>query len=301
MQRRRFAKMAAWLGAGVVASARVSAAQPAGAASDTAPAAQNPATEPTKESADAHHRQAIRKYDSLTGGDKLVIGMLVYPGMFLQDLIGPLTVFEALMNKDIHLLWKNTDPVGNEESQPKALVPITPTTAFKDCPPRLDVLFVPGGVPGTLTMMEDPEVLAFLAQQGASARYVTSVCTGSLILGAAGLLKGYRATSYWATRDLLKELGAIPSKGRVVVDRNRITGGGVTAGIDFGLKLVSLLRSPAYAKTVQLYLEYDPAPPYNAGSPDKAPRLAVEFLTEMYAGMVDATRAIARRARSRWA
>lgn len=281
MQRRQFAQMAAWLGAGAAASTRVLAA------------------EPTKESADAHHRQAIQKYDRLTGGDKLVIGMLVYPGMFLQDLIGPLTVFEALMNKDIHLLWKNTDPVGNEPGQPKALVPITPTTAFKDCPPKLDVLFVPGGVPGTLTMMEDPEVLAFLAQQGATARYVTSVCTGSLILGAAGLLKGYRAASYWATRDVLRDLGAIPSRQRVVTDRNRITGGGVTAGIDFGLTLVAQLRSPAYAKTVQLYLEYDPAPPYNAGSPDKAPRLAVEFLTEMYAGMVDATRVIARRAMAR--
>jgi cyclohexyl-isocyanide hydratase len=281
MQRRQFAQIAAWLSAGAAASTRVLAA------------------EPTKESADAHHRQAIQKYDSLTGGDKLVIGMLVYPGMFLQDLIGPLTVFEALMNKDIHLLWKNTDPVGNEPGQPKALVPITPTTAFKDCPPKLDVLFVPGGVPGTLTMMEDPEVLAFLAQQGATARYVTSVCTGSLILGAAGLLKGYRAASYWATRDVLRDLGAIPSRQRVVTDRNRITGGGVTAGIDFGLTLVAQLRSPAYAKTVQLYLEYDPAPPYNAGSPDKAPKLAVEFLTEMYAGMVDATRVIARRAMAR--
>ena len=281
MQRRQFAQIAAWLSAGAAASTRVLAA------------------EPTKESADAHHRQAIQKYDSLTGGDKLVIGMLVYPGMFLQDLIGPLTVFEALMNKDIHLLWKNTDPVGNEPGQPKALVPITPTTAFKDCPPKLDVLFVPGGVPGTLTMMEDPEVLAFLAQQGATARYVTSVCTGSLILGAAGLLKGYRAASYWATRDVLRDLGAIPSRQRVVTDRNRITGGGVTAGIDFGLTLVAHLRSPAYAKTVQLYLEYDPAPPYNAGSPDKAPKLAVEFLTEMYAGMVDATRAIAKRAMAR--
>ncbi len=226
----------------------------------------------------------------------MVIGMLVYPGMFLQDLVGPLTVFESMMNKEIHLLWKDTEPVGNEEGQPKALIPVKPTTRFQDCPERLDVLFVPGGVPGTLTMMEDPEVLAFLAKYGSTARYVTSVCTGSLILGAAGLLKGYRATSYWATVNLLKELGATPSRRRVVVDRNRITGGGVTAGIDFGLHLVALLRSPAYAKAVQLYLEYDPAPPFNAGNPKTAPKLAVDFLTEMYAGMVDATRAIAQRA-----
>jgi cyclohexyl-isocyanide hydratase len=186
-----------------------------------------------------------------------VIGMLVYPSMFLQDLVGPLTVFESLKNREIHLLWKNTEPVGNEPGQPGPLIPVKPTTAFKDCPAKLDVLFVPGGVPGTLTVMEDPEVLAFLADQGSRARYVTSVCTGSLILGAAGLLRGYRAASYWATRDVLRDLGATPSRQRVVIDRNRVTGGGVTAGIDFGLTLIAKLRSPAYAKAVQLYLEYD--------------------------------------------
>lgn len=262
-------------------------------------AGQEASAEPTKASADTHHQHAIKKYESLTGGDKLVIGMLVYPSMFLQDLIGPLTVFESLMNKEIHLLWKTTEPVGNEEGQPKALVPVTPTTAFKDCPVRLDVLFVPGGVPGTLTVMEDPEVLAFLADQGSRARYVTSVCTGSLILGAAGLLKGYRAASYWATREVLRDLGAKPSRQRVVMDRNRITGGGVTAGIDFGLTLIAKLRSPAYAKAVQLYLEYDPQPPFNAGAPDKAPRIAREFLTDMYAELVRAAHATARRAMAR--
>lgn len=286
MQRRLFTQSIAWLGA--LASSSAGRAQSA-----------SPTAEPTKESADAHHLETLRKYESFTGGDKVVIGMLVYPGMFLQDLVGPLTVFESMMNKEIHLLWKSTEQVGNEEGQPKALIPVKPTTSFKDCPERLDVLFVPGGVPGTLTMMEDAEVLAFLAKQGATARFVTSVCTGSLILGAAGLLKGYRATSYWATIDLLKELGATPSRRRVVIDRNRITGGGVTAGIDFGLHLVALLRSPAYAKAVQLYLEYDPSPPFNAGSPKTAPKLAVDFLTEMYAGMVNTTRTIAKRAWTR--
>jgi cyclohexyl-isocyanide hydratase len=256
-------------------------------------------SEATKASADAHHLAMIQKYEQLTGGDKLVIGMLVYPSMFLQDLVGPLTVFESLMNKEIHLLWKDTDPVGNEAGQPKAMIAVTPTTAFKDCPRQLDVLFVPGGVPGTLTMMEDPEVLAFLADQGARARYVTSVCTGSLILGAAGLLKGYRAASYWATRDVLRDLGATPSRQRVVEDRNRITGGGVTAGIDFGLTLIARLRSPAYAKAVQLYLEYDPQPPFNAGSPEKAPRIAREFLTDMFAELTRAAHATAKRAMAR--
>lgn len=197
--------------------------------------AQAPRSEPSKANADKHHEEAMVRYAALTGGDKVTIGMLVYPGMFLQDLVGPLTVFEALMNKDIHLLWKNLAPIGNEEGSPPALIPVKPTTTFDQCPDRLDVLFVPGGVPGTFTMMEDPEVLAFLKRAGSNARFVTSVCTGSLVLGAAGLLRGYKATSYWDTRDILKELGAIPTKSRIVVDRNRITGGGVTAGIDFGI------------------------------------------------------------------
>ena len=148
-------------------------------------------------------------------------------------------------------------------------------------------------------MMEDQDVLAFLADKGKTARFVTSVCTGSLILGAAGLLDGYKATSHWVTRDVLKELGAVPTKGRVVVDRNRITGGGVTAGIDFGLQIAALLRSPDYARAIQLYLEYDPAPPYQAGSPEKAPRVVRQFLDDMFAGMRAKAFQLARNARAR--
>lgn len=240
-----------------------------------------------EESADQQHLDAMNKYAELTGGPKIIIGMLVYPGMFLLDMAGPLAVFESLMNREIHLLWKNLGPVGGENPEHKTLIPVTPTTAFSDCPEHLDVLFVPGGVPGTLTMMEDPEVLRFLADKGKNARFITSVCTGSLILGAAGLLDGYKATSHWITLDVLKELGAIPTKGRVVVDRNRITGGGVTAGMDFGLKIAALLRNETYAKAVQLYLEYDPAPPFDSGSPEKAPAVVNQFLNEMFAGVKD--------------
>jgi cyclohexyl-isocyanide hydratase len=149
-------------------------------------------------------------------------------------------------------------------------------------------------------MMEDAEVLQFLAEKGKTARYVTSVCTGSLILGAAGLLNGYKATSYWNTRDVLKELGAIPTKGRVVVDRNRITGGGVTAGIDFGLKVAALLTNETYAKAIQLYLEYDPAPPFNSGSPEKAPRVVRLFLLDMFSGMRATALETAKRAKQKW-
>lgn len=277
MNRRYFSRLLSWpsalLGASAVGVSTASTKQPSAV------------TAPSKQAADEHHLAEMARYAPLLGGPKVTIGMLVYPGMFLQDLVGPLTVFQSLMHKEIHLLWKNLEPVGNESPGPEALIPVKPTTTFDQCPEHLDVLFVPGGIPGTFTMMEDPEVLNFLKKKGQTAKYVTSVCTGSLILGAAGLLKGYKATSYWDTRDVLKELGAIPTKGRVVTDRNRITGGGVTAGIDFGLKLVSLLTSRVYAEAVQLYLEYDPQPPFNAGSPEKAQPLARQFLKDMFAGM----------------
>jgi len=255
--------------------------------------------EATIDYADQQHQQAMQQYSELLGGPKVTIGMLVYPGMFLQDLVGPLAVFEALMNREIHLLWKDLNPVKQDTPGHPTLIPVTPTTTFEQCPEHLDVLFVPGGVPGTFSMMEDETVLKFLAEKGKTARYVTSVCTGSLILGASGLLDGYRATSYWSTCDVLKELGAIPTKGRIVIDRNRITGGGVTAGIDFGLKIAALLTSEIYAQAIQLYLEYDPQPPFDAGSPEKAPPLAVRFLNDMFAGMVQTATVTARRAKAR--
>jgi cyclohexyl-isocyanide hydratase len=237
------------------------------------------------DAAELHHLEMVGKYGQLTGGKTVKIGMVVYPGMFLLDLIGPLAVFEAMMNREIHLIWKNLEPVNNTKSDYSAFIPIPPTTTFDNCPEDLDVLFVPGGVPGTLAMMEDPDLIHYLKTKGSKAKFITSVCTGSLILAAAGLLKGYKATSYWATTEHLKYFGAIPTKGRVVIDRNRITGGGVTAGIDFGLRIVGLLRSPDYARAVQLYLEYDPSPPFNAGSPEKAPPIVRQFLEDMFAGL----------------
>lgn len=294
MNRREFTRLAglstaaALLGRGAVASA-----------SPSNPPAEKAAATATKETADQQHMEAMARYASLVGGDKVTIGMLVYPGMFLQDLVGPLAMFEAMLNREIHLVWKNREPVGHEKPEHRALVPVTPTTTFAECPRELDVLFVPGGVPGTLTMMEDPEVLAFLVDRGSRARFVTSVCTGSLVLGAAGLLKGYKATSHWLTRDVLAEFGAIPTAGRIVVDRNRVTGGGVTAGLDFGLELVAQLRSKDYAEAVQLYLEYDPHPPFDSGTPEKASPLVNQFLGEMFAGLKDAAAATARRAQGR--
>jgi cyclohexyl-isocyanide hydratase len=196
--------------------------------------------------------------------EPLQIGLLVFPKLTQLDLTGPLQVFSSVPGAKIHLIWKLIEPVPSD-----AVLTLTPTTTFADCP-QLDVICVPGGA-GTDDMVNDEEMLDFLRRQSVNARYVTSVCTGALVLGAAGLLKGYRAVTHWAAMDYLAPYGAIPTKTRVCVDRNRITGGGVTAGIDFALTLVSHLVDRQTAEMIQLRLEYNPAPPFNAGSPDTAP------------------------------
>ncbi|HXU71063.1 MAG TPA: DJ-1/PfpI family protein [Polyangia bacterium] len=209
------------------------------------------------------------------------IGMLLYPGLTQLDLTGPFEVLHRVPGAEVHLLWKTTDPVRADSG-----LTITPTRMLAGCPP-LDVLFVPGGA-GQLALMSDGEVLGFVAHQGASARWVTSVCTGALLLGAAGLLDGYEATTHWAFMDLLPLFGARPVARRVVVDRNRVTGGGVTAGIDFGLTLAAALADEATAQAIQLGLEYDPAPPFRAGHPDVADAAIVDAVRARLAGLRDA-------------
>jgi cyclohexyl-isocyanide hydratase len=165
---------------------------------------------------------------------------------------------------------------------------ILPTTTFNDCPP-LDVLCVPGGAMGQVEMMRDTEVLEFLQRQGKTAKFVTSVCTGSLVLAAAGLLQGYRAACHWAFRDQLALLGIEVGTERVVVDQNRITGGGVTAGIDFGLVVAGKLCGEETAKMIQLLLEYNPAPPFNAGSPENAGEALVEQVKQFGESLIEAS------------
>jgi cyclohexyl-isocyanide hydratase len=223
--------------------------------------AQEKATHPVATEADVQHSMTSARKDA----PHRQIAMLLYPGAYPLDLIGPYTFLAGLMNADIQLVWKTLDPVAMAQK-----ISLKPTVTFTQCPKDLDVIFVPGGVPGTIAMMEDIEVLDFLADRGSRARYVTSVCTGSLILGAAGLLRGYRATSHWNTRDILPLLGAIPVKQRIVEDRNRITGGGVTSGMDFGLLLASRMSDKTYAEMLQLINEYDPHPPFHAGTPAQA-------------------------------
>jgi cyclohexyl-isocyanide hydratase len=193
----------------------------------------------------------------------LHIGLLVFPKVTQLDLTGPLQVFSNLPGATVHLIWKRIEPLPSD-----SVLTLLPTTTFADCP-QLDVICVPGGR-GTGDLVNDSETLEFLRSQAAGARYVTSVCTGALVLGAAGLLQGYRAATHWSAMDYLSLFGATPVKTRVCVDRNRITGGGVTAGIDFALTLVSLLADQQAAEAIQLGMEYNPAPPFDAGSPDTA-------------------------------
>jgi cyclohexyl-isocyanide hydratase len=211
---------------------------------------------------------------------------VIHHNMILIDLLGPLTFFN-IMRADVHLVAKSPESVLTD-----VRLPVTPTNTFRDAPMDADVLCLPGGLDGTTALIQDAESLEFLAQCGARAKYVTSVCTGALALGAAGLLKGYRATTHWTVRDILPLFGAIPSDERVVEDRNRITGGGVTAGIDFGLLIASRLQGDEAAQTYQLVLEYDPHPGFQSGNPHTAEPTIVEKVRSMRAPAVARARAV---------
>lgn len=205
------------------------------------------------------------------------IALLVYPGMTMLDLIGPHTCFTAL-GMNLHLVWKRREPITSESG-----ITILPTASFAECPRQLEILFVPGSTADTAAVIRDPEAIAFLRSRGARAKLVTSVCTGSLILGAAGLLRGYKATSHWITRDMLSVVEAEPVDARYVEDRNRITGAGVTSGIDFGLRIVDQLAGRAIAESTQLLMEYAPDPPFNAGRPETAPPAQVAAMLALFA------------------
>jgi cyclohexyl-isocyanide hydratase len=192
------------------------------------------------------------------------IGLLLFPRLTQLDLTGPFEVFAKLPDASVHLVWKTHEPVTAETG-----LRMLPDTTLAECPP-LDVLCVPGG-PGVSAMMEDAEVIAFLREQARGARFVASVCTGALVLGAAGLLHGKHATTHWASHDLLSAFGAIPTKGRVVRDGNLTTCGGVTAGIDFALTVAAEIAGPVVAQAIQLQIEYAPEPPFDAGSHETAP------------------------------
>jgi cyclohexyl-isocyanide hydratase len=213
---------------------------------------------------------------------QLQIGFLIYPGVIQLDVMGAYQVLAFAPTTQMHLIWKTLTPIPSNEG-----LMLIPTVTFADCPP-LDVICVPGGGLGQVEVMKDPEILNFLKQKGAAAQYVTSVCTGSMILAAAGLLQGYTATCHWAFREQLAMLGVEVIPKRVVIDRNRVTGAGVTSGIDFGLALVGLLCGEDIAKMAQLMMEYNPEPPFNAGTPETAGGSVVQQLMQFGKPLVDA-------------
>jgi len=217
------------------------------------------------------------------------IAMVLYPGMTALDLVGPQALLAGLAPGQLHLVAESAGPVASDTG-----LALVATGSFEACPSDLDVLFVPGG-DGTPAQMRNDALLAFLRDRAARATLVTSVCTGSLILGAAGLLRGYRATSHWCVRDaVLPLLGAEPVAERVVFDRNRVTAAGISAGLDLGLALAARLRDPDYARTAQLVAEYAPEPPFRAGTPAEAGpaivRAAEAILAPLVAGATEAAR-----------
>jgi cyclohexyl-isocyanide hydratase len=204
------------------------------------------------------------------------IGFVIFPDLTQLDFTGPLQVLSRLPQSATHIVAKTAAPVPSDCG-----LGLVPTHTFADCPP-LDLICIPGGSEGVAGIINDRETIEFVRQQAGTAKYVTSVCTGAFVLGVAGLLKGRRATTHWAYTELLPLVGATHEKARVVKDGNVITGGGVTAGIDFGLSVVAEIAGETAARKIQLGIEYDPAPPFDSGHPDKAPTLKSELLSARY-------------------
>jgi cyclohexyl-isocyanide hydratase len=247
----------------------------------------------TKEEAQMQSQQAHKAFADLKeDGFKMMgqehIVMLLYPGFASLDLVGPQYLFASMMGVTLYLISAENDlnPITSSDG-----LTIVPTHTADQCPKELDVFFVPGGADGTLKAMQNPRLIKLIAEKAATAKYITSVCTGSLLLGKAGFLKGKKATSHWTTMEILPEFGAIPVKQRVVWDGRLVTGGGVTAGVDFGLEIIAALRGKSYAQAVQLEVEYDPAPPFNSGSPEKATPFIKSSIQGFFAPLVQKFRA----------
>ncbi|MBC8076189.1 MAG: DJ-1/PfpI family protein [Chloroflexales bacterium] len=227
-----------------------------------------------------------------TASPPFTIGMVLFPDLTQLDLTGPYEVFARVPQTTVTLVAETMQPVRSERG-----LTILPDTTFAAAP-LFDLLFVPGGI-GVNAMMEHTPLLHFLRVQAENARYVTAVCTGALLLGAAGLLRGYRAATHWRSMDLLPLLDAEPVEQRVVVDRNRITGGGITAGIDFGLVVAAEVCGPAVAQRIQLVMEYNPQPPFTGGSPATADPAVLEAVIAITQANQDTRRAIAERVADR--
>ncbi|MEM9422752.1 MAG: DJ-1/PfpI family protein [Pseudomonadota bacterium] len=263
--RRSFLRSSAQIGA-LAPFLTLGAAMQRASAQDAA----NPPAYPFGDSAEEAYQIAYRAHEDVMAypdlhmhGNETIV-MLAYPKMTMLDLVGPQYFFASMMGAKVHLVTKDPEltPIMGDTG-----FAIIPTVSMADCPSNIDILFVPGGTGGTVSAMLDDETIDFVADRASRAKHVTSVCTGSLILGQAGLLKGKRATSHWATRHLLTEFGATPVDARVVSDGNLMTGAGVSAGLDFALSLLAQIRGKAYAQAIQLQAEYAPEPLFTGGTP----------------------------------
>jgi len=204
------------------------------------------------------------------------VGFVIFPNVTQLDFTGPLQVLSGLPQSATHIIAKSMSPVLSDCG-----LGLVPTHTFANCPP-LDLICIPGGSDGVAGILNDRETIAFVRQQAGSAKYVTSVCTGAFVLGVAGLLKGRRAATHWAYADLLPLVGAKHEKTRVVKDGNLFTAGGVTSGIDFGLAVVAEIAGESIARPIQLGMEYDPAPPFDSGHPDRASTIRLELMSARY-------------------
>jgi cyclohexyl-isocyanide hydratase len=213
------------------------------------------------------------------------IGFVIFPDLTQLDFTGQLQILARLPQSATYIVAKSEAPVPSDCG-----LSLVPTHTFTNCPP-LDLICIPGGVSGVIGAIGDRETVEFVRAQAGTAKYVTSVCTGAFVLGVAGLLKGRRVTTHWAYTNLLSLLGATYEKGRVVKEGNLITAGGVTAGIDFGLSVVAEIAGETTARAIQLGIEYDPAPPFDSGHPDRAPAAVKSALSERYAKANAALRA----------
>ena len=240
---------------------------------------------------DADHMQLMAEVlgPALIGKEQ--VAMLLYPGFTALDLVGPQYFFACMLGATVHLVTTESDlaPVKSDLG-----LAIVPTVTMANAPRDLDVLFVPGGTEGTMNAMQRKDVIAFIADRGSRAKHVTSVCTGSMILGQAGLLKGKRATSHWLARPVLAEFGAIPVDARFVTDGNVTTGAGVSAGLDFGIAVVEALRGKPYAASLMLQAEYHPEPPFAGGTLATTDPAVGAMMSEMFAPVADQFRAIAK-------
>lgn len=237
---------------------------------------------------DALRRLSVVRDFRLHGKEQ--IAMLLYPGFTALDLVGPHYFFGSMMGATVHLVTNQRDlaPVKSDLG-----LAVAPTLTIEDCPREIDLLFAPGGTDGTLAAMEDERTLRFFTERADHATYITSVCTGSLILAAAGLLQGKRATSHWCAISALESFGAVPTHERVVTDGKFITGAGVSAGLDFALAVVATARGEPYARALMLQGEYQPEPPFAGGSLDTTPKEIAEPLQELFSSVAVKAKAIA--------